>query len=59
MRFSSVTPASRAYVRPTVCMTPWQFESRNPPSLQAVSLIARTAARGSSLPATSARNSRA
>ena len=42
------TPGRRAYVRPTVCMTPWQFESTKPPSRLAARSIAATAGLGSS-----------
>jgi hypothetical protein len=57
MSVASVTPASRAYVRPTVCMRPWQSETE-PPSLQAASAIASTAGLGSSRPTTIAAYSR-
>ena len=48
MSEASETPASCAYVRPTVCMTTWQFSSRKPRSLRAASVIRATAGRGSS-----------
>ena len=57
-RSPSVRPPSSAYVRPTVCMTPWQFESTKPPSRLTARSIAPTAGRGSSVPATSCWNSR-
>ena len=55
---ASVTPASRAYVRPTVCMIPWQSAISAGPSFHALPAIASTAGRGSSGPRTAARYSR-
>ena len=55
---ASVSPASRAYVRPTVCMIPWQSATSAGPSFQASSAIAAMTGRGSSRPRTAARYSR-
>ena len=52
----SSSPDSSAYVRPTVCMIPWQSESSPAPSFHAASAIAATAGRGSSRPRTIATN---
>ncbi len=50
---ATVSPWSRAYSRPTVCMRPWQFGRRKPVgSLRASAVISSTAASGSSADST-------
>ena len=58
MRLARLTSAASAYARPTVCMIPWQFGSRKPPSRHAEAAIAATAGRGSASSRTMAVNAR-